>query len=96
MPVPVAQNTRPLNVFPGSMCHAGVVRAVDVAHGRPNTFSMTRNTGYRPAYAAIARRASAHCDQISDSAVTSRSMSPSEWTGDGVSRSRSVPTGTVG
>ena len=47
-------------------------------------------------YAAIAPRANSHCDQISLNALTSRSMSPSEWTGEGVSRNRSVPTGTVG
>ena len=51
--------------------------------------------GKRP-YAACSIRASSQCDQISDSALISRSMSPSECTGEGVTRSRSVPTGTVG
>lgn len=46
--------------------------------------------------AAIAERASAHWDQISDKAETSWSMSASEWNGEGVMRSRSVPLGTVG
>ena len=41
-------------------------------------------------------RASSHCDQISLSASINRPISPSVCTGDGVIRSRSVPTGTVG
>lgn len=48
------------------------------------------------AQAACSIRASSQCDQISDSALISRSMSPSVCTGDGVTRRRSVPTGTVG
>ena len=47
-------------------------------------------------HAAISPRANSQCDQISDSALISRVTSPSSWTGEGVSRSRSVPTGTVG
>ena len=47
-------------------------------------------------YAAIGLRASRHCDQISESAFTNRSISPSEWNGEGVRRNRSVPFGTVG
>lgn len=47
-------------------------------------------------HAAISLLASSHSPQMSDSAFTRRSTSPSLWTGDGVMRSRSVPLGTVG
>jgi len=60
-----------------------------LAHSRPRENRWV-------AYAALAIRASSHCDQISDKAVISRSMSPSVCTGEGVILSRSVPTGTVG
>ena len=58
--------------------------------------NQARNRSLRTAQAATARLASSHCDQISLNPFTSRSMSPSVWTGEGVRRSRSVPTGTVG
>jgi hypothetical protein len=48
------------------------------------------------AQAALAVRASTQCDHISDKADTSRSMSASLCSGDGVKRRRSVPSGTVG
>ena len=66
---------------------AGVLAHLDDAHGR---------AGRVRRYSAAARGPRPSVCQTSCSAATSRVMSSSECSGVGVSRSRSVPRGTVG